>query len=246
MRHIPDAVIYFTGFITTIFFLFCSIYFMINRTIGQLTLFFGIAFGLFTGFLYWQNDTWKDRREEKPAKPYTYTEEKKLPDRKIKHLSPLISRPTVTKKEEPTTTLQSQQTASIFAPNSNIFIGPNSGYVTQSVNIDEFPKPKVEFKAIKINSPESGTYKSEILLHIESKTVLKKLTIIVKSSSIVTLLISPIGGGVMLVQGNSGHDMPYTNLQGMAYYKIANASGDYLIQIATRSPDKIDLLYNED
>jgi hypothetical protein len=134
MRHIPDAVIFFTGFIMAIFFLFCGIYWTKNKTIGQLTLFSGIVFGLFTSFLYWQNDNWKDRFSEvKPDKPYTHTKEQKLPDRKIKHALPPFSRPTVSNKE-PVAAPQSQQTASIIEQKGNILNGPNYGTYSPTYN----------------------------------------------------------------------------------------------------------------
>lgn len=141
MRHIPDAIIYLTTFISAIFILFCGIYFRINRTIGQLTLFFSIAFGLFTAFLYWQNDMWAGHlSEELSKKPYTDTAAQKLPDRNIKHIAPPISRPTTTRKREPTPPPPSQQTASMYAPNSNIFMGSNTGTVNQTVNIAPQPR----------------------------------------------------------------------------------------------------------
>lgn len=56
MKPIPDFIIYLTGFVSGVFFLFCSLYFTNNKTVFIWTLFFGLVFGLLTGFLYWQND----------------------------------------------------------------------------------------------------------------------------------------------------------------------------------------------
>ena len=72
MRHIPDAVIYLTGLTSTVFFVFCGIYFSSNKTIGIWSLYGGLIFGLLTGFLYWQNDLWKTQVQTK-QNPETQT-----------------------------------------------------------------------------------------------------------------------------------------------------------------------------
>src|SRR5208283_398193 len=59
MRHLPDFIIYLSGLVSTIFFVFCGIFFTSNKTVGIWTLYGGLIFGLLTGFLYWQNDIWK-------------------------------------------------------------------------------------------------------------------------------------------------------------------------------------------
>lgn len=50
-----------TGFISAVFLVFCGIFYSSNKTAFIWTLFGGIAFGLFTGFLYWQNDIWQSQ-----------------------------------------------------------------------------------------------------------------------------------------------------------------------------------------
>lgn len=59
MRHIPDFIIYLTGFFSTILFVLCSIFYSSNKTWFIWTLFGGLVFGLLTGFLIWQNEVWK-------------------------------------------------------------------------------------------------------------------------------------------------------------------------------------------
>lgn len=61
MRHIPDFIIYLTGFISTILLLFCGIFYSSNKTSFIWTLFGGLVFGLLTGFLIWQNEVWKNQ-----------------------------------------------------------------------------------------------------------------------------------------------------------------------------------------
>jgi cytoskeletal protein RodZ len=50
-----------TGFISAVFLVFCGIFYASNKTAFIWTLFGGIAFGLFTCFLYWQNDIWQSQ-----------------------------------------------------------------------------------------------------------------------------------------------------------------------------------------
>lgn len=65
MRHIPDSIIYLTGFFSGFFFLFCSLFYSSNKSWFIWTLFGGLVFGLFTGFLMWQNEIWKNQGNTK-------------------------------------------------------------------------------------------------------------------------------------------------------------------------------------
>jgi hypothetical protein len=77
LRHIPGSVIYMTGFISAVFLVFCSIFYSSNKTAFIWTLFGGIAFGLLTGFLYWQNDLWQSQTNERPVAQYQKENEEK-------------------------------------------------------------------------------------------------------------------------------------------------------------------------
>lgn len=61
MRHIPDFIIYLTGFFSTLLFVLCGIFYSSNKTWYIWTLFGGLVFGLLTGFLVWQNEVWKNQ-----------------------------------------------------------------------------------------------------------------------------------------------------------------------------------------
>jgi hypothetical protein len=95
------------------------------------------AFTFLSSVVFISCSLWEiQHRRPSVSLPPKVSEEKNT-DRKIKHLSPPISRPTVTKKEA----LVSQQTASIFAPNSNIFYGTNTGTVNQTIT-NELPQQR--------------------------------------------------------------------------------------------------------
>ncbi len=61
MKHISDFIINLTGLCSTILFVFCGIFYSSNKTWFIWSLFGGIIFGLFTGFLIWQNEIWKNQ-----------------------------------------------------------------------------------------------------------------------------------------------------------------------------------------
>ena len=63
MKHIPDFILYLTGFFSTVLFVFCGISHSSNKTLFIWTLFGGIVFGLLTGFLIWQNEVWKNKAD---------------------------------------------------------------------------------------------------------------------------------------------------------------------------------------
>lgn len=79
----------------------------------------------------------------------------------------------------------------INATNSNILTAPVTGNVTQTVNVNEFPEPKLDLKQIKWNSPESGVFKTEFFLTIESKTALKNLYLEARAPSITVFKVIP-------------------------------------------------------
>lgn len=78
MRHIPEAIIWISGFVAAFW---VSLYFSPNKTIGIWSLFGAIVFAVLTGFLYWQNDIWKSQPQTNvsPAAK-TYKENDKLPE----------------------------------------------------------------------------------------------------------------------------------------------------------------------
>jgi len=63
MKHIADSLIYISGFVSTVFFVFCGISYSSNKTWFIWSLFGGLVFGLLTGFLIWQNEVWKDQKK---------------------------------------------------------------------------------------------------------------------------------------------------------------------------------------
>jgi len=63
MKHIADSIIYLSGFVSTVFFVLCGIFYSPNKTWFIWTLFGGLVFGLLTGFLIWQNEVWKDENK---------------------------------------------------------------------------------------------------------------------------------------------------------------------------------------
>lgn len=62
MKQIADSIIYLSGFISTVFFVLCGIFYNSNKTWFIWTLFGGLVFGLLTGFLRWQNEVWKNQK----------------------------------------------------------------------------------------------------------------------------------------------------------------------------------------
>ncbi len=74
MSHIPDSVIYLTGFTSTLFFVFFGIHYSSNKTVRIWTFIGGLVFGLLTGFLYWENDTWKIEQENKDSHNTTHVQ----------------------------------------------------------------------------------------------------------------------------------------------------------------------------
>jgi hypothetical protein len=125
VRYIPDAIIYLTGFLSTLFFVFCGIYFSSNKTLGIWLLFGGIVCSLLTCFLYWQNDIWKIQENKKS--PIKQTNQKNNQD----------SHETLTIINAPKGVVSSNQQGGITAGTVIINVGQNKRTINSSLSLDE-------------------------------------------------------------------------------------------------------------
>jgi len=125
----------------------------------------------------------------------------------------------------------------INANNSNVNTGDVAGDLNQSVTIDEFPDPKLNFVPVSANVQNGNVFVSKIMLEIESKTVLKNLYLEARASSIVSIEAQMQRSG-MQMSGHTG------SRDGFAFTNVLNAYGKYLIVITSNKPDKFDLIYN--
>jgi hypothetical protein len=128
VRHIPDVIIYLTGFISTIFFVLGGIYFSSNKTLGIWSLFGGIVCGLLTGFLIWQNDIWKIQENNKS--PITQTDQRNKED---SHETPTII-------NAPKGAISFNQQGGITAGTVNINVGQTKRTINSSLPLGELKK----------------------------------------------------------------------------------------------------------
>ncbi len=233
MRHVPDFIIYLSGLVSTIFFVFCGIFFTSNKTVGIWTLYGGLIFGLLTGFLYWQNDIWKAQTQTNKS-PEAQTEKAETKPNE-KQRVPHATHPQKAKKENKE--MKEEAKPTIIAPNSVISVNQQGGITAHTVNINEFPEPKFDMKLISANVPQNNLFETKVLLTIESKTALKNLYLEARAPSVVSLDAGPQRTGGFMT-GHTG------KRDGFAFTNLPDAWGQYMLVLLSQKPEKYEIIYN--